>query len=227
MDVNGETGFLLLHRQPYVAVEGVWLTSRCSEFNESPDFGVLILVLRHACGGQLDGMNYKLKTRPREEISRHVDAFLVLDDKIKFQGEELQLSEGFALSFRAGGRRFVVHEEDKPSATQLFEEVASGPNHGSHFQEKWREVLLVILQKPGYIGDYRKATMGIHLGKDGPEAPFEVLGYCQGIHDEAKLLVRAGKSQHRSAAQNSFKPGEVFLHVGRHQAPGVQGVSPE
>ena len=49
-------------------------------------------------------MNFEFKAGPREEISRHIDAFLVLDDKIEFQGEQLLLRKGRALSFRTGGQ---------------------------------------------------------------------------------------------------------------------------
>ena len=90
-------------------------------------------------------MNFEFKAGPREEICRHTDAFLVLDDKIEFQGEQLQLRKGRALSFRAGGQWYVVSEEDKLSAAKLFPEVASSPNHGSHLQKGWREVFLFIL----------------------------------------------------------------------------------
>ena len=46
----------------------------------------------------------------------------------------------------------MVREEYESSAAQLLPEVSSGPNHGSHFQEKRREVFLFALQQPGGVG---------------------------------------------------------------------------
>ena len=70
----------------------------------------------------------------------------------------------------------MVREEYELSAAQLLPEVSSGPNHGSHFQEKRPEVFLIALQQPGGIGDDQETTMGVHLGEDCAKAPFKVFG---------------------------------------------------
>ena len=67
-----------------MSVEGFWPPSGGPEFDQGSDLRVLVLVFGHAGGGQLDGVNLKFETRPREEVSRHVDAFLVLNDKVEF-----------------------------------------------------------------------------------------------------------------------------------------------
>ena len=87
MDVSGEAGFLLLHGQSDVGV--VWPTTGRLEFDEGPDFWVLVLVVSHAGGGQVDGVHLKFESRPGEKVCRHVDAFLVLNDEIKLQREQL------------------------------------------------------------------------------------------------------------------------------------------
>ena len=62
MDIGGEAGFLLLHGQSDVAVEVVRPTTRSPEFDEGPDFWVLVLVVSHAGGGQVDGVNLKFES---------------------------------------------------------------------------------------------------------------------------------------------------------------------
>ena len=64
MDIGGEAGFLLLHGQSDVVVEVVWPPARGSEFDEGPDFWVLVLVVSHAGGSQVDGMNFQFEPRP-------------------------------------------------------------------------------------------------------------------------------------------------------------------
>ena len=85
VNVGGEAGFFLLHGRPDVTVKVVWPSTCGPKLNESPDFRVPILVVRHAGGREVDGMNFKFKSRTREKISRHVDAFLVLDHEVEFQ----------------------------------------------------------------------------------------------------------------------------------------------
>ena len=85
MDIGGEAGLFLLHGQSDVAAEVVWPTTRSPEFDEGPDFWVLVLVVSHAGGGQVDGVNLKFESRPGEKVGRHVDAFLVLNDEIELQ----------------------------------------------------------------------------------------------------------------------------------------------
>ena len=122
-----------------MSVEGVWPPSCGPKFDEGSDLGVLVLAFSNAGGGQLNGVNLKFESGLGEEVSMYVDAFLVLNDKVKFQREQLQLGERLPLSFRPGGQGFVIREEDKPSSSQLLTEIASCPYHGSHLQEKWRE----------------------------------------------------------------------------------------
>ena len=85
VNVGGEAGFLLLHGRPDVTVKVVWPSTCGPKFDESPDLRVPILVVRHAGGREVDGMNFKFKSRTREKIRRHVDAFLVLDHEVEFQ----------------------------------------------------------------------------------------------------------------------------------------------
>ena len=66
--------------------------------------GVLVLAFSNAGGGQLNGVNLKFESGLGEEVSMYVDAFLVLNDKVKFQREQLQLGERLPLSFRPGGQ---------------------------------------------------------------------------------------------------------------------------
>lgn len=54
VDVCHEARFFLLHGQPHVLVEGIGLAPCGSKFNKSLNFGILVLVLGHAGGCQLN-----------------------------------------------------------------------------------------------------------------------------------------------------------------------------
>ena len=69
----------------------------------------------------------------------------------------------------------MVRQEYELSAAQLLPEVSSGPNHGSHFQEKRPEVFLIALQQPGGIGDDQETTMASIWVRIAPKPPSKSL----------------------------------------------------
>ena len=74
-----------------MTVKVVWPSTRGPKFDESPDLLVPILVVRHAGGREVDGMNFEFKSRTGKKISRHVNAFLVLNHENEFQRQQLEL----------------------------------------------------------------------------------------------------------------------------------------
>ena len=66
-----------------------------SERLERLDLKVQTLLVCQVTSGKLYGLNLKIQSGSREKISRHVDALLVLNDKVEFQGKLLKLCQGF------------------------------------------------------------------------------------------------------------------------------------
>lgn len=87
-------------------------------------------------GGELDGVDSKFKARLRQKVGWHVDALLVLDNKVKFQGHLLEFGERLSSGLGSSLKRLMISEKDEPLAAKLFPDISGGPDHRSHLQEK-------------------------------------------------------------------------------------------
>jgi hypothetical protein len=73
-------------------------------------------------------------------------------------------------------QQIVIRVQDKPFSLEVLVEEVHPLDGGSGFQQKWRVVHLMVLELSGCEKDVVKISFLVHLGQDGPKAPWSV---CQ------------------------------------------------